>query len=100
MTVLERISSWFDGWWVLAIWPVGEAVWKWIKKGMPMDDEDQLKLGDVVWLRSGGAAMTVSGLRIDDGRVAGAEVVWFDRQAHRQNDVFPVSVLTDEDPEL
>lgn len=53
-----------------------------------------IKLGDVVALKSGGPYMTVSYFNVEDGRFASVDVVYFDNEAFfRTEENIPVECL-------
>ncbi len=54
-----------------------------------------LEVGDVVWLASGGPALTI--IEIDEEK-ATAEVYWHDGQRFQETD-FPLVALVDRDPD-
>lgn len=51
---------------------------------------DNVKVGDIVWLKSGGPALTVS--RVE---AVGAQCSWFTKDDVYYTDSFPIVCLTD-----
>lgn len=62
---------------------------------------EEIKVGDIVWLKSGGPQMTVDEIghyEFTGGGPLSAKCSWFDSKNERKKDVFPLTSLTKERP--
>lgn len=62
---------------------------------------EEIKVGDIVRLKSGGPDMTVDEIghyRFTDPQSLSAKCSWFDSKNERKKDVFPLTSLTKERP--